>query len=230
MDDLNPLAASPAGFVVALREGTRDLHDRAERTGVIRALLRGATTRHAYALYLRNLEPAYRALERGLERHQERPLVGVVARPALYRANALAADLERLAGPGWRDDLLLLPAGNRYRERIEAIADTADELLVAHAYVRYFGDLSGGQILKRLLGRTLGLGPAELQVYAFPGIDDPAGFKDGLRLALDGAAHQVADIGPLLEEASRAFALTIAVSEAVELETQATVSHRKDPA
>ena len=207
----DPPATPPAGFAIQLRTVTRALHARAERTGVVRALLRGTATRRAYALYLRNLAPAYLALERGLEQHTTCPLVAAIARPALYRTRAITADLEALDEP----DLPLLPAGERYRARIEEVASTAGERLVGHAYVRYFGDLSGGQTLKCVLGRTLGLGPAELQLYDFPDIADPDAFKAGLRAALDQASAGVPDLGPVLDEASRGFAHTIAVSAAV---------------
>ena len=206
---------SATGLVGALRERTRVLHHRAERTGVIRALLRGSASRQAYALLLRNLYPAYREMERGLERYWDLPAVRAVARPALYRSRALIADLERLGGASWRRDLALLPAGRRYRDHIKAVAADDGRLLVAHAYVRYFGDLSGGQILKRLLSRTLGLGPRELQFYSFPEIGDLDGFKAELGAALDRAAGEIGDPEATLEQAARSFELTIEVSEAV---------------
>ena len=65
--------------------------------------------------------------------------------------------------------------------------------LVSHAYVRYFGDLSGGQVLKRLLGQSMALPPEALTLYDFPGISDPQAFKDEMRNAIDRAAHAVAD-------------------------------------
>jgi heme oxygenase len=207
----DPPADPPAGFATQLNRRTWALHRRAERTGVVSALLRGTATRRGYALYLRNLAPSYQELERGLEQHRAQPLVAVLAQPALYRAGAIADDLERLAEP----DLPLLPAGERYRAEIRAAADRAPERLVGHAYVRYFGDLSGGQTLKRVLGRTLGLGPAELQLYAFPEIADQGRFKQHLKEALDQAAERVVDLEPVLEAAAAGFAATIAVSEAV---------------
>ena len=45
--------------------------------------------------------------------------------------------------------------------------------LIAHAYVRYLGDLSGGRIVGRILARSPGLGPEALSFYDFPGIADP---------------------------------------------------------
>ncbi len=47
------------------------------------------------------------------------------------------------------------------------------ELLVAHAYVRYLGDLSGGQQLKRIVTRSLAIGP-RLRRIAFYDFGDAA--------------------------------------------------------
>lgn len=182
---------------------------------MVGALLRGTTTRRAYALYLRNLLPAYRELERGLEHHRHWPPVAVIARPALYRAAAIVADLEQLGGAGWDRELAVLEAGRDYGAHVAAVAETAAEGLIGHAWVRYFGDLSGGQILERQLARNLGLEPRQLQVYAFPGVEEPGPYKAELRAALDRVAPRLADPERVLLEAEQAFRLTIEVSEAV---------------
>lgn len=218
--EIAPLSAgSGPGLVAALRDRTEALHRQAERTGVVGDLLRGAASRRAYAVLLRNLLPAYQELERGLERHRALPAVRPMARSALYRSAALRADLEQMVGHRWHLDLILLPPARRYADHIAAIAATDPRLLVAHAYVRYFGDLSGGQILQRLLSRTLGLGPAELHYYGFPTVDDLAGLKATLRAELDRAIPDAADVTALLEEAALAFTFNIEVSEAVQAST-----------
>lgn len=204
------------GMVAALRHGTKELHRQAERTGVVAAQLRGTATRQGYALYLRNLFPAYREMERGLERHRAFPSIRPLASRALYRTAALSADLEDVGGARWECDLPLLSAGRRYGDHIRALGETDGRLLVAHAYVRYFGDLSGGQILKRLLTRSLGLEPSSLRFYGFPEIADLADFKQELSTALDGAATDEVPVALLLEEALRSFTFNIEISEAVQ--------------
>ena len=41
-----------------------------------------------------------------------------------------------------------------YVNRIQTISESKPELLVAHAYTRYLGDLSGGQILKKYCSKS----------------------------------------------------------------------------
>lgn len=196
---------------------TRDLHFSAERSGFVADLVRGRASRSAYALYLRNLVPAYAELERGLEA-SELPEVRWFARPELIRSQALEADLAWLAGPAWQASLPLLPAGLHYGHRIRAAALEDGPGLLGHAYVRYLGDLSGGQILRKVLARSLGLGPEALTFYDFPEIADLDDFKQSFRRALDRAGLNEA----LVSEAEMAFRLNIALSEAVQTASSAS--------
>lgn len=210
------LAGRPVRLSEALRERTRALHVEAERAGIVRDILRGRASRRGYALLLRNLLPAYEEMERGLERHRRTPAVGAVAWRALYRSRALRADLEGLYGPEWHRSLALLPVGERYGDQLAVAAEGDGTRLIAHAYARYLGDLSGGRILRRLLARSLQLGPATLAFYDFPEIDDPEAFKAAWREALDRAAVGIADVEAVIEEGALAFQLNIDVSREVQ--------------
>jgi heme oxygenase len=54
-----------------------------------------------------------------------------------------------------------------YTERLQTLSDSADpSLLLAHAYVRYLGDLSGGQVIRRRVA----------EAYAID-IEDGSGLK-----------------------------------------------------
>ncbi len=205
----------------ALRERTAALHLQAERTGVVNDILRRKADRRGYALLLRNLLPAYAALESALSRHAGDPALGVFAHPALQRRERMTSDLAALCGASWDSALELLPAGERYAARV-AEAGRGDGLaLLAHAYVRYFGDLSGGQILKRLLGEALRLPPESLSFYDFPGIADPSACKDEMRDAIDTIPAAGERSERIIAEGVRAFELNIAVSDEVQARTAA---------
>jgi heme oxygenase len=208
-------ADAPAELVLVLRERTQPLHTRAERTGIINEVLRGRATRYGYAMLLRNLLPAYQSMEQGLERFRGKPGTGGVARTELYRAPALRLDLEALYGFRWERSLPLLPEGEQYGARVAAAADGDGCRLIAHAYTRYLGDLSGGRIMKKMLAGLLKLEPAELSFYEFPDIPDPEGFKHAYRHALNRAATEIGDLDDVIDETMAAFELNIAVSEAV---------------
>lgn len=209
-------AESPDGVVTSLYLRTKTLHVEAERTGIIRDLLRGEASREGYALLLRNLLPAYQAMEQGLERHLRSPGVGVVAHYRLDRAPAIESDLRALYGERWANELSLLPAGDFYAQRVAKAAEGDGSRLIAHAYTRYLGDLSGGRILQRLLARSPGLQPAELTFYDFPRFSDLDTLKADYRRALDQAGMIAADRRAVVEEAAIAFSLNIDLSCAVQ--------------
>jgi len=198
----------------ALKERTRPLHGRAERSGIIADILNGRVSRFGYALLLRNLLFVYQQLEAGLDRHRfDRSVLGV-ARPEVYRSGALASDLAQLWGDEWERALPLLPAGERYGRQIMRVTDDARARLVAHAYVRYLGDLNGGQIIRRILVRSLGLKACCLAFYDFPLIGDLRAFKADYRHAINRSAAEMTDLNGVVEEGAIAFQLNIELSEA----------------
>lgn len=207
----------PARLLEALRERTADLHTQAERSGIVADILRGRASRDGYVLMLRNLLPVYRALEDRLGRHAGSPAVGRIVRPELARAGAIAADLASLAAEP--SALPVLPATARYVDAIDRAADGDGGRLVAHAYARYLGDLSGGQILKKLLARSLDLPPDALSFYEFPDIGDIAAFKAEYRAAIDRVGDEIGDFEAVVEEGATAFQLNIELS--AELQTEA---------
>lgn len=200
----------------ALRERTWALHTEAERSGIINDILRKKVDRRGYALFLRNLLPAYRAMETALRVGRHRSIFRAFARPELYRAERIDADLSALVGADWERDLEELPAATLYADRLAAAAEGDGGRLVGHAYVRYFGDLSGGQVLKRLLGTALNLPPEALSFYEFPEIADPLAFKNAMREAIDGDVASSCVSGAVIDEAMRAFEHNIAISKAVQ--------------
>lgn len=216
MADATSENPSPRSVVTALYLRTKTLHVEAERTGIIRDLLHGAATRDGYILLLRNLLPAYDAMERGLDRHLGAGGLGPVAQYRLDRAAAIESDLVALCGEHWNRDIPLLAAGELYAERIAQAAGGDGMRLIAHAYTRYLGDLSGGQILQRLLARSIELRPAELTFYDFPRFSDLDALKADYRKALDQAGSLAADLDAIVEEGAIAFSLNIDLSCAVQ--------------
>lgn len=144
------------GLAQRLRAATKELHAVAERAGIMPDLLRGQLTRQCYCELLRNLFEIYRALELALTARAGDPALAPVVFPRLFRTATLAADLDILWPGSWREQLPLQSATHLYVARIEELSESAPALLAAHAYVRYLGDLSGGQILRRIVARMLG--------------------------------------------------------------------------
>jgi heme oxygenase (biliverdin-producing, ferredoxin) len=214
---------SPSSLTSLMRVRTRTLHARAERSGIINDVLRGRASRYGFALLLRNLLPAYTTLEARLEAYRHAPAVRSAARRELYRVPALRSDLCALFGPTWETRLPLLPSGRRYAERVATAAEVECNRLVAHAYARYFGDLSGGQVLKRRLAHAPDFRPEQLSFFDFPDISDIDAFKTSYRQSIDDSAATIVDTEAVATEAAVAFLLNIAISEAVKIAARAVL-------
>ena len=204
------------GLCLLMAEATRELHRQAERTGFIHDLIHRRATISGYTLFLRNLLPAYRALETGLSRH--RWLAGFDAFGAahLYRSDTIESDLLAIHGPGWMSEIALLPAGIDYTRRIERVSADDPQRLIGHAYTRYFGDLSGGKILGKLISETFSLPGSALAFYRFDGIEDAQVFKETARSILDQEISSPDTCDAIVDEASRAFRLNIRLSKDVQ--------------
>jgi heme oxygenase len=212
--------AFPDSVVTALYLRTKTLHVEAERTGIIGDLLRGDASRDGYVLLLRNLLPVYQAMERGLARHRKTPGLGALANYRLDRARAIESDLTALCGKTWQREVPLLAAGDNYARRVAEAAQGSGTRLIAHAYTRYLGDLNGGQILQRLLTRSLELWPDQLSFYDFPRYGDLTKLKASYREALDRAGVLTRDPEAVVEEGALAFTLNIDLSCAVQAALQ----------
>ncbi|WP_295683271.1 heme oxygenase (biliverdin-producing) [uncultured Nevskia sp.] len=178
-----------------LRSATGSLHREVEGSPLIANLLRGALDRAGYCLMLRNLQPIYAALEARLPALAEDPVIACIFDPVLARLPALEADLVTLHGADW-PSLPLQVAAKIYQGHLLQLDAPG---LVAHAYVRYLGDLAGGQMLARIVRRALSLeGDRGTAFYAFP---SPGAavlgqcFRDGLDriVLLEAALDRIVD-------------------------------------
>lgn len=211
-----PVTPAPPSLSQRLREETADLHRQAERSGIMFDLLRGRLERSTYATLLRDLLEVYTSLEGRLdERAGAEALRGIHDRD-LYRTAALRRDLAALHGEGWEAALAPGDAARAYAERLR---EAPPLQLAVHAWVRYLGDLSGGQALGGVVARLLALpgGAAGdgVAFYRFPAIDDIASYKQRFRAALDAIPLAAAEADAAVEEAREAFRLNVRVFEDV---------------
>ena len=182
------------GLAERLRAETRALHRQVEGSVFMAALVAGALDSYAYCLLLRNLEPIYAELELelevGLSRHAHNPYIRPVIHPPLFRQQALRRDLDTLYGQRWREEIELMPSCAAYVARLRRLHEFEPELLVAHAYVRYLGDLSGGQRLAEIVRRSLCIpvddrGSCGIDFFKFGEPDDVLKLSLAFRVGLD---------------------------------------------
>jgi heme oxygenase len=163
---------------MSLKDLTWEHHKYAETRPFVKVLFSGKITPEAYATYLFNQHRCYDLLEAMAMMH------GLMNDyPAIRRAPAIHTDFLEL----WTDKEKLpnqVPTVQRYHDHLMAIKDDPKKLL-AHLYVRHFGDLSGGQMIAK---RVPGAG----KYYQFDG--DPVEIKNLLRAKLDDSLAEEAAV------------------------------------
>ncbi len=202
------------GLSVVLRRKTKAVHDSAETAPYIQQLLAGALPLAAYTALVAQNYAIYQALEAAAERWRDDSIAGPFVFDELTRVPHLQADLHRLLGDHWASAAadLRLPATDRYVSRIRGTATDWPGAFIAHHYVRYLGDLSGGQIIKATVTRIYGEhGHRSTGFYTFERIQRIKPFRDRYRELLDQAPLTPDQQRQVVAEAVTAFELNRAV-------------------
>lgn len=156
-----------------VREASKDAHSAAERSPFMVALMQGDLPSEAYFDYIGQLAPIYEAIEKwnGTLPFFDR---------RLDRFERIISDLE------YAGTRIVCNETIEYVKHINGILESKDEVrLTAHHYVRYLGDLSGGQAIGALVARNLSIPPNFLSFYEFDGIGDRVRYKETYRTNLD---------------------------------------------
>ncbi|KIY46664.1 heme oxygenase-like protein, partial [Fistulina hepatica ATCC 64428] len=205
-------------------------------------LVSASITISTYVRYLVALRELYVALEAALADNCDHPALRPIFNPrVLCRVPGLDADIQ------FYTDMLNSSGGkvstpphssslpqplHTYTTYIKNLSVTAPHMLLAHAYVRYLGDMSGGREIRRIIEkhflRNVSTGVTEdralddlgcgLAFYRFEPLEPPAGapreanateirqIKVWFRHGMDvGAGADEAMIHALVDEANRAF-------------------------
>lgn len=208
-----PATDPAAPFSARLRDETRDDHERAESSPFISAYLAGRVPVDGYAALQGQLWFIYDALESSAGVLRTDPVVGPFLDPRLDRLVSLDADLRLLVGEDWRDRVRPGDATRAHADRIRELALTWPGGFVAHHYIRYLGDLSGGRALGSKARKLYALDDDGVRFYRFDDIESPREFKDWYRRLLDAAPWSADEQARIVEEARHGFRLTQAMFE-----------------
>ncbi|XP_008567320.1 PREDICTED: heme oxygenase 2 [Galeopterus variegatus] len=191
-----------------LKEGTKEAHDQAENTQFVKDFLKGNIKKEIFKLATTALYFTYSALEEEMDHNKDHPAFTPLYFPTeLHRKEALTKDMEYFFGENWEEQVQCSEATQKYVDRIHYIGQNKPELLVAHAYTRYMGDLSGGQVLKKVAQRALKLPSTGegTQFYLFENVDNAQQFKQFYRARMNALDLNLKTKEQIVEEANKAF-------------------------
>jgi len=177
----------------------------------------------------------YNLLEEGLAANDNDRVLSPTYNPTLFaRARALSSDISFLLGISDDDDswkshythqALISsppPAFHAYISHLTHLIEEEPRRLLAHSYIRYMGDLSGGQIMKKNIRKAYdladkqGISFYEFGVMGSEGASNPSTanmcemkrMKEWFKGGIDaGVGNDVKMKETLLDEAMRVFAL-----------------------
>ena len=193
-------------FATRLRTSTADDFERVRAQPFLRALIDGELDASAYANLLAQHYFVYEALEAAGDFMRSDIVAGPFVSERLRRLPALRADLRFFFGSDWKDAISPGPAAEQYRDRVNEICFDWPGGFVAHHYVRYLADLSGGQAIRAAFARALGQLPSEgVASLTFRDIPNVRSFRDAYRTLLDTAGWKGAEQKRIIAEVRYAY-------------------------
>ena len=207
-------------FSQDIKLGTKKSHSAAENTKFVGGFLRGVVDPEEYRKLITNFWYVYNTMEQQIKKTSD-PLAKTLQQwqAVLNRTSFLERDLKYFYGPYWREKQIPSDACNTYCHRINEVAEKDPYLLIAHHYTRYIGDLSGGQILRKIAKSALNPPEGEgLNFYDFPRIDDAKEWKNNYRSVLDTLELDTHQKNTLITEANYAFRLNMYLFDEIKSE------------
>lgn len=192
-----------------LYEETQSVHSQIESHPFFLQFKDDQLDAERYLQYIVDLYEVYSALEEEIESHLDLPEIRAVYFNKLCRAKHLQQDIhsfepvKKKPSKGARD----------YALHLRNLAQEQPFLLLAHAYLRYLGDLSGGRMLQKHVNAALSGGHDSF--YDFQELLGPNAigakvveFKNQWKKQLDALPFTEQQKELMIEEAKRGFEYT----------------------
>ena len=213
-----------------LRESTAKAHTMAENSAFMKCFQKGVVKKETFRKFTACLYFIYTALEEELQRHKDDEVISLIYFPQINRRKNLEEDLKFYYGENWREQINLIPECKEFVDRIREVANNDLPLLVAHSYVRYMGDLSGGQALKNLARSYMNLPEDKgTRFYEFDSLNSIEAIKDfkaKYRNALNALPVDEETGQKIADEAIRVFTLNLNTMHGLESEVKASLDEK----
>ena len=176
---------------MSLKNLTQSKHSNAERSWFASRMMSGEISDEEYSLYLKQQYECYNALE---TRFNKLNNPAVTLPDGLKRADNIMQDLKELS-----PDIDSIPVFESTKTYIDYILDQCEvDVIYAHVYVRYLGDLKGGQMISKKIpgsGKYYQFkNPDELELFIRAQLRQDKNFVDECNKCFDSAITLFKDL------------------------------------
>lgn len=194
-------------FHAQIKLRTNQAHQAAEEAPFIAELMGGGLGPLAYLDYLRALAPIYLRMESLFLANSEKEPLSYLDHRALDRASLIIEDIKYLEKNLETEERKSpLPSVITY---MQVLTDDISPIrLSAHHYIRYLGDLSGGQAIARLVSRHYQIPAEGLNFYKFEGVGDIVFYKKRYRDFLNLIPFNESEREEFLQEVEKLYQLS----------------------
>ncbi len=208
MNKMDPTLLDIQGPLSELfKECTSQKHNEIEQKEFFKQLFAHKLSEKSYLQYIVDLHLIYKSLEEGIRRNLGDVRLKALYNKALERSSYLEKDIRSFSS---ENRISPSREGQEYAKHLSELAQKAPYLLIAHAYTRYLGDLSGGFVLKKQVEANFPGG--HVAFYNFEdllGVETPtrkaSQFKSSWKATLDGLSFTPNERELLVKEAVKAF-------------------------
>ena len=172
---------------------TQSKHSGAERSWFAGLMMSGKITNEQYCLYLKQQYECYNALESRFKLINDASVKQIP--DTLNRSTGIKEDIEELSGDF--ENISIFDSTQDYTNYI--LNECDESLLYAHVYVRYLGDLKGGQMIAKRI-------PGSGKYYQF---EDAENLESFIR-------EQLREDDVFVEECNKCFGSAIALFKDLE--------------
>lgn len=163
-----------------LLKATDKAHKDAETSGFITDLMSGKLTKRDYLNYLVVLSPIYERMEQLFVQRHSQSLISHFDHRLLDRNERIKQDIANISTEiGIEIPIIKDACIENY---LQTLNENLSEVeLLAHHYIRYLGDLSGGQAIAKLMARNYQIAESCLNFYDFKELGDIVFYKKRYR-------------------------------------------------
>lgn len=206
-------------FIDELKDRTRTVHDKSDKLVNLKLAV-VLTDKLLYGNALHEFYNVFLTIDSALRKNKDNSMLSfanVLMENGISRAEHFEKDMEFFLGHQWRSTSTISKPCQIYCDRILQVGENEPILMIAYVHTMYMALLAGGQILKKIISKSLGIdGSTGLSIFEFYGISQ-AELKYSINDAINSLTLDRDTKDKILLEKIRIFQMNDAITENIKV-------------